>query len=257
MGHGVSNIQNIEVSKVFVTSRKRAINPASVADLQRSIEQQGLLQPIGVRLDGDSYQLIFGAHRLSAFQELGRDTIPAMVFPSEMTDEECLLAEIQENLARNDLTGAERKAFAAEVGRLLAKMIENGQYDEMANGQNDKGGQWLVEMANSTGTPFKTLQNWWKAFTKATGRNITPKQASAEDKSAFFDWLEEAREKAEAEKAEKVREAEEERLKKEAEAKQKRIDDEREALEKYLNDTARMFSREMVKDWLYQWIEAD
>jgi hypothetical protein len=31
---------------------------------------------------------------------------PTIVFPEGMTDDECLLAEIQENLARNDLSGA-------------------------------------------------------------------------------------------------------------------------------------------------------
>ena len=85
-----------------------------------------------------------------------------------MTDEECALAEIQENLARNDLTGAERKAFAAEVGRLLTILTPIAHGDEMPNGQNDRGGQWLVEMANSTGTPCKTLQNWWKSFCTET-----------------------------------------------------------------------------------------
>ena len=100
-----------------------------------------------------------------------------------------------------ELTGAERKAFAAEVGRILAKMIENGQNEKLANGQNEVSGHWLVEMANTSGTPFKTLQNWWSAFCRETGRSMTPKQAGDTDKQAFFAWLDAQKKSEEEEKA--------------------------------------------------------
>ena len=74
------------------------------------------------------------------------------------------------NLARNDLTGAERKAFAAEVGRLIAKISEDCQGEEFANGSDGNDGNWVGEMAKATGTPTKTLYNWWKSFTTETGR---------------------------------------------------------------------------------------
>jgi len=35
------------------------------------------------------------------------------------------LMELQENCARNDLTGAQRKEYAAEIGRLLSNLAEN------------------------------------------------------------------------------------------------------------------------------------
>jgi hypothetical protein len=250
------DILNIEVARISVAGRKRSVSPEKVADIQRSIAQQGLMQPIGVRADGDGYQLVFGAHRLSAFQEDGATEIPALVFPAAMTDDECSLAEIQENLARNDLTGAERKAFAAEVGRLIAKIAADCQGEDFANGNDVGDGNWVGEMAKATGTPTKTLYNWWKAFCQDTNRSITPKQATTEDKSAFFDWLEQAKAKAEAEKAEKARKAEEDKQRKEAEAKTKRLAEERSALMDYLDDTARMFDSKIVKEWLYQWIEA-
>ena len=81
-----------------------------------------------------------------------------------------MLAELQENNARKELTGAERKAFAAEVGRLLAKISKNGQNGFLAIGQKESTGHWLVEMAKTSGTPFKTLQNWWSAFCRETGK---------------------------------------------------------------------------------------
>ena len=94
-----------------------------------------------------------------------------------------MLAELQENNARKELAGAERKAFAAEVGRLLAKISKNGQNGFLAIGQKESTGHWLVEMAKTSGTPFKTLQNWWSAFCRETGLSITPRQASDERKA--------------------------------------------------------------------------
>ena len=253
----MSNVQTIPVDSISIATRKRAISPEKVSDIRRSVKQQGLLQPIGVKVDGEGYLLIYGAHRLAAFQEDDYPEITAMVFPESMTEDECFLAEIQENLARNDLTGAERKAFAAEVGRLIAKIAENCQGEFFANGNDDDSGNWLSEMATATGTPQKTLYNWWKSFTAETDRNITPKQATPEDKTAFFDWLEKAKAKADAEKAEKERKAEEERQRKEQEAWEKRLQVEREDLVKYLDETAKFAGRGVVIEWLYAWMEAE
>ena len=134
-------------------------------------------------------------------------------------------------------------------------MIEDGQSEEMANGQDGSVGHWLVEMAKTTGTPFKTLQNWWKSFTTETGREMTPKQATPDDRAAFFDWLEEAKAKAEAEKAEKERKAEEERLRKEAEARQKRMEADKQEMGELLGVLTKAWGRDVVTEWLYQWIE--
>ena len=192
---------------------------------------------------------------MAAFQEAGTPTITSMVFPAEMTDEECVLAEIQENLARNDLTGAERKAFAAEVGRLVLKIKTDSQEGKILNEKEDSNEKWLGEMGKISGTLSPTLYRWWNAFCSETERSITPKQATPEDKSAFFDWLEEAKAKAEAEKVEKARIAEEERKHKELEAEAKRKESERKDLFKYLDDSLRMFDFKTVSEWLYLWME--
>lgn len=251
------DIRTIAVASIdaVMSSRKRPVSPEKVADIQRSITQQGLLQPIGVKPVGDGFRLVFGAHRLAAFQESGTPDITALVFPVEMTDEECLLAEIQENLARNDLTGAERKAFAAEVGRIIANMRANCDDEEDCESQKQGGSQWIDDLAKTSGTPTRTIRDWWKSFTTETGREMTPKQATPDDRAAFFDWLEEAKAKAEAEKAEKERKAEEERLRKEAEARQKRMEADKQEMGELLGVLTKAWGREVVTEWLYQWIE--
>ena len=82
------------------------------------------------------------------------------------------------NGRRNELTGAERKSFAAEVGRLIAKLAENCQDGSFANGNNSDDGNWVDDLAINSGFPVRTIYNWWSAFCKDAGLKLTPKQAA-------------------------------------------------------------------------------
>ena len=77
---------------------------------------------------------------------------------------------------------AERKAFAAEVGRICQNL--NGLSNEGGLSNLDKS--WLVDIAEKIGQTRQTLHNWWSAFCKETGLTITPKQANDENRNAFF-----------------------------------------------------------------------
>jgi len=83
---------------------------------------------------------------------------------------------------RKELTGAERKAFAAEVGRICQKLYSLSNENGLSN--FDKS--WLVEIAEKIGQTRQTLHNWWSAFCRETGLSITPRQASDEHRNAFF-----------------------------------------------------------------------
>jgi hypothetical protein len=169
---------------------------AQVRDIARSIEQQGLLQPIGLKQlpEEDTYLLVYGAHRLAAMLALDRDAIPAYVLPDDWTEADCLLAELQENSARNDVTGAQRKAYAAEIGRLLSDMAK---YSDVPN----RNISWLLEIGKTSGYPQSTLYDWWHAFCQVAGLSITPRQALDHHKPRFYDWLDAQQRDAEAEKA--------------------------------------------------------
>jgi ParB-like chromosome segregation protein Spo0J len=91
----------IDVTKVKVRPGRRA--PTDIADLVRSIEQIGLLNPITITPE---YQLIAGGRRLAAFKSLGRTEIRACMVDLSALGAE--LAEIDENLCRNELTVLER-----------------------------------------------------------------------------------------------------------------------------------------------------
>ena len=198
------HVVNIPLDAISVPpTRKRPADPAIVQDIARSIARDGLLQPIGVTPSHDGpadqkrWTLVYGLHRVQAVQLLGWSLIAATILPDKLPEATYRLMELQENVARNDLTGSERKSFAAEIGELLAKLAENGQ---MANGQKN----WFTEMAKTAGVAPRTLQNWWKDFCKASGLTLTPKKALKAQQQQFREWLAAHQAQEEAEKARKI-----------------------------------------------------
>lgn len=89
-----------------------------VTDLAKSIQQSGLLQPILVRPDHTSFEVVFGRHRLEACRRLGWQTIPALV--KTMSDCESFLTRLVENLHRN----VEINPLAEARG--YVRLIDNG-----------------------------------------------------------------------------------------------------------------------------------
>lgn len=243
--------ERIAVSSIVIEARKRPIDLAMVADLQKSIEQQGLLQNIGVKQTESGYRLVFGAHRLEAVKALGWPDIQARIFPEDTSDDECLLAELQENRIRNDLTGAERKAFAAEVGRLSQKL--QGKSNQVDQSNFDQ--RWLIDLADKSGLTKQTAYNWWSAFCKETGLTLTPKQASDENRNAFFAWLDAQKQAENVEKARKLAEAEAEKSRKEQEAKARRMMAEKQDFMEYLDATAKEWGMDAVKQWIKEWLQ--
>ena len=70
--------------------------------LAESIKQQGILQPLVLRKQGDNrYELIAGERRWRAAQLAGLDVVPAVV--KEMDDETAAAVALIENIQREDL----------------------------------------------------------------------------------------------------------------------------------------------------------
>lgn len=91
----------VSISRIQVSDKRRPLR--DVEPLMQSIKELGLLNPITVTPD---FQLIAGLHRLEACKRLGWSEIEATVCQLEGLRAE--LAEIDENLARNELTQLER-----------------------------------------------------------------------------------------------------------------------------------------------------
>lgn len=107
---------SVHVIRVNVGARRRSVDRAKVKGLADSIAEIGLLNPITVHEVGDEYRLVAGRHRLEAAKMLGWSQIPAVIV--ELGDVDRMLAEIDENLIRNDLSDLERAEHLAERKRL-------------------------------------------------------------------------------------------------------------------------------------------
>lgn len=109
---------------------RQELDPEAFGELVSSMETSGLLQPIVVRRDKESWQLIAGERRWRAAQKLGWQRIPAVV--KEVDDRTLLTLALVENLQRDQLTALEEAASyhrlmeefgvpQAEVAKLVGK----------------------------------------------------------------------------------------------------------------------------------------
>jgi ParB family transcriptional regulator, chromosome partitioning protein len=91
---------------------RRRFEPEASSGLARSIEAQGLLQPVVVRTRQDGgYELIAGERRWRAAKDAGIAEVPALV--READDSESLLLSLVENVAREQLSAVEEaRAYA-------------------------------------------------------------------------------------------------------------------------------------------------
>lgn len=101
--------------------RARELDPAWVEGLAGSIREQGLMQPIVVRKVDAGYRLIAGYHRVEAFRLLDRDIIPAMLSDAT-SDDAAKLAEVMENLGRNELIAFDRCRHLYELKQIYDRL---------------------------------------------------------------------------------------------------------------------------------------
>jgi ParB family transcriptional regulator, chromosome partitioning protein len=94
---------------------RRSFEPDALAALGDSIRLHGLLHPIVVQREGDSYSLVAGERRLRAAQLAGVSSIPAIVRPAAESSRHQLEMALTENLLRTDLNPMEEAAAYARL----------------------------------------------------------------------------------------------------------------------------------------------
>ncbi len=92
---------------------RKAFPESGLDELQRSIQEHGVLVPIIVRPRGDRFEIVAGERRWRACAALRRATIPAIV--REQSDRASLETAIVENLQREDLNALEEAAGYAQL----------------------------------------------------------------------------------------------------------------------------------------------
>lgn len=85
---------------------RKEFNESALSELSKSIEKNGVIQPILVRPKaGGAYQIVAGERRWRASRMAGLTEIPVVI--REMSDEEAAVFALIENLQREDLNPVE------------------------------------------------------------------------------------------------------------------------------------------------------
>ena len=121
-------INEIKISK----DRYFKLNEKHVAELAKSIDEIGLLQPISLSADNT---LIAGLHRIEAHKLLGLEEIDYNVLEFE-SDEEKKLAEIDENYVRLKLSALQTAEVIVERDKLYSEIQKKSRRVRVLNEQH-------------------------------------------------------------------------------------------------------------------------
>jgi ParB family chromosome partitioning protein len=96
---------------------RKKFDEASIAELAASIQQQGIVQPIVVRLKDGQYQIVAGERRWRAAKSLKLTEVPVVV--QAISDESLLEIGLIENIQREDLNAIELAHAYAQLSEDL------------------------------------------------------------------------------------------------------------------------------------------
>jgi len=158
------------IAEIKVKARKRKLDENKVRTIADSFAAIGQLQPITVvRYDG-MYRLVAGLHRLEAAKRIGWQTIEATIFDGDEVEVE--LAEIDENLMRNDLTVLEQGEHLVRRQELIG--WKKGMNQHSLGGETVSPPKATNEIAQSIGLTERSAQQRMQA-----ARDIVPEVKDA------------------------------------------------------------------------------
>ncbi|CAM5764603.1 ParB/RepB/Spo0J family partition protein [Bosea minatitlanensis] len=154
------------VAAIDATGRLRPVDEAHAQLIATSMNESGLIQPVVVRIDasGNGLKLVVGGHRLRGANILSWEEIPAILI--ECSDDEARQIEIDENLARKELTALERAEFLAERKRVYETLHPEAAHGKAKKPKTEKGkvanlatfARFSKDAANSTGLSERTIR---------------------------------------------------------------------------------------------------
>ncbi len=161
-----------------------------IRELAQSIKTYGLLQPIIVRKNRKSYQLVAGERRLMACRELGWKTIPAVI--RDIGDSGIAAIALIENLQREDLNlveeaegyirllkefGYTQEALAQRIGKSQATIANKIRLLKLPGQIKSGMAEGLITERHARALlklPEEALQQ--KVYNEAVAENLTVKQ---------------------------------------------------------------------------------
>lgn len=109
---------------------RESMDDDRMADLMKSISELTLLQPVGLKRNGERYEVVYGHRRTMACRRLELDLIPSLVLPADYKKLEA--AKLHENIRREELNAGEEAVYFAQ----LLELIEPPDTDVLARDLN-------------------------------------------------------------------------------------------------------------------------
>lgn len=120
-----TTLEQVPVAEITEGERIRE-DYGDINELAESIKHHGLVQPIAVgRLAGGGFKLLGGGRRLRAATAAQLVTIPALVFPEDISELEALTIEYVENAHRKDMDHLEEAKAIEQLHQL--KVSQHGE----------------------------------------------------------------------------------------------------------------------------------
>ncbi|MDZ8264523.1 MAG: ParB/RepB/Spo0J family partition protein [Nostoc sp. ChiQUE01b] len=122
--------QTIPIEQIKLPSKqpRRYLDPQKQAQLVKSIQEHGILEPLLVRpLTNGNYELVAGERRYRAAQELNLSDVP--IISKELDDRQALQVALIENLQREDLNPVEETEAILD----LLSITLNISHDEVTS----------------------------------------------------------------------------------------------------------------------------
>ena len=100
---GAHPIRELDIGRIRPNpyQPRRQFEGSALDELEASIRENGLLQPLVVRPSGPDFELVAGERRWRVLTRLGWEKAPTIVRP--LSDEQMLVVALVENLQREDL----------------------------------------------------------------------------------------------------------------------------------------------------------
>lgn len=147
---------DIPIEKISRRADARSINADAVSGLVDSIGTVGLINPIRVRVAGEGWEVIAGAHRLEACKALGLVDIECDVVDDD--DLHAELAMIDENLCRAELTPSDRASQTARRKAIYLELHPETGHGKSTANKDANLAPFHVETAKATGQSERTVQ---------------------------------------------------------------------------------------------------
>ena len=115
-----TGLVNISLSRIAQDKNqpRKTFDERTIKELADSIKEQGIINPITVRPNGEKYIIVAGERRFLAAQQAGLKTVPAVI--RKVSKNDVMLISLIENLHREDLNSIDRaegiKALKVNLG---------------------------------------------------------------------------------------------------------------------------------------------